>query len=504
MKRLATCYTLAFIASVHCTHAHACDSRSSGKTTTTIGAYSGIGGSVTPSGLLLVAGEPLRTPTPDSGQPILYVIDDTLRPPSISRSQFKTIVDQALAAWSASSSVRYQFSGFETFSISASSADHPDDGRLRIQAGDRFNELPTPTALGSGGATSRNAPSPAGTGAGGQINGTTFRLCTKMHVIINHTSPSNSDPTNLAEVLTHEIGHSLGLGHSSDNPAEPDPLRRQATMFAFLQADGRGASLRAHDTTAIALVHPIANTPPWCSDRFIEMLTSSTPVTGVGLNEVTLIAHDRQSPASALQLETAPDASNNTNATFSSTGTIVRALPSVNAGGFDLDAGNPVEAPFARHFYRFSDGQHHSPWRSIGVHRIRRDNSPAGGDGIPDIHVSFTLGGGGFNDINSTISPRRPQDDPDGDGLTNLQEYRHGTHPLSGNSGLTNVGLKVINPDQLQFVARPWATYILESSSDLVTWAPLQFITPEINQGQAPGLARLSGNRGLLRIRQLP
>lgn len=46
---------------------------------------------------------------------------------------------------------------------------------------------------------------------------------------------------NFKEMMTHELGHTLGFGHHAATPA-PDP-----TMSAFLKADGRGASLVGRD-----------------------------------------------------------------------------------------------------------------------------------------------------------------------------------------------------------------------------------------------------------------
>ena len=52
---------------------------------------------------------------------------------------------------------------------------------------------------------------------------------------------------NLAEVATHELGHVLGLGHSSDP---------NATMFAFAHFDGRGAALQTDDIAGINFIYP--------------------------------------------------------------------------------------------------------------------------------------------------------------------------------------------------------------------------------------------------------
>ena len=52
---------------------------------------------------------------------------------------------------------------------------------------------------------------------------------------------------NLAEVATHELGHVLGLGHSSDTTA---------TMNAFAHFDGRGAALQTDDIAGINFIYP--------------------------------------------------------------------------------------------------------------------------------------------------------------------------------------------------------------------------------------------------------
>jgi hypothetical protein len=57
---------------------------------------------------------------------------------------------------------------------------------------------------------------------------------------------------NLAEIATHELGHTLGLGHSAD----PD-----ATMAAMAHFDGRCASIEADDLAGINAVYPIPPPP---------------------------------------------------------------------------------------------------------------------------------------------------------------------------------------------------------------------------------------------------
>lgn len=64
----------------------------------------------------------------------------------------------------------------------------------------------------------------------------------------------SSNPARTAEELfAHEVGHTLGLGHSSVGGA---------LMNAFLHNDGRGASLHSDDRAAIAVAYGDGTVPP--------------------------------------------------------------------------------------------------------------------------------------------------------------------------------------------------------------------------------------------------
>src|SRR6185369_8400045 len=55
-----------------------------------------------------------------------------------------------------------------------------------------------------------------------------------------------------SEVLTHELGHAIGLAHSTDPTA---------TMYAYAHFDGRGASLTPDDVAGVTFIYPDTGVP---------------------------------------------------------------------------------------------------------------------------------------------------------------------------------------------------------------------------------------------------
>jgi hypothetical protein len=162
-------------------------------------------------------------------------------------------VEAALAAWS-------EAPGADLLLVRGS--DEPAapllcDGKSQIVFGDPFGEMAKPhqcsgvLALGGSCTTGRSAPTH-------EVNGVEFRRITEGNITLNRGFGGCSFWTveNLAEIVTHELGHTLGIGHSSEIEEEPSAVLKDATMYYRAHFDGRGARLRSDDIAAVRAVYP--------------------------------------------------------------------------------------------------------------------------------------------------------------------------------------------------------------------------------------------------------
>jgi hypothetical protein len=192
--------------------------------------------------------QPPRWFEPDSGQQVIFRINSA----GAYNSQTVNQVLTALSAWSnVSGSALRVVSGGSTTGCGLLAR----DGENTIS----FNNCDNYSAF---------APSPGAScsgvlGAAGIINftlaqsrvvnGVTFYRALEGNVSFNpYAACYFSNNCNFAEVATHELGHALGLGHSTDTTA---------TMYPYAHFDGRCAALRTDDANAIRFMYP-GSAPP--------------------------------------------------------------------------------------------------------------------------------------------------------------------------------------------------------------------------------------------------
>ena len=185
----------------------------------------------------------------DDGTPIVYGVDSSgdngLGPDASLQA-----IDGAMAAWTNVSEAKLVLARGGNVAPAPLSC----DGLSQIIFNDPFHEMPAPIAcsgiLALGGyCTSADYE---------VVNDTTFYRITEGNITFNRGFGSCSfwNVDNLAEVTTHELGHTIGLGHSSEDDNEPNPVLKDATMYYRAHFDGRGASVHADDIAAVRFVYP--------------------------------------------------------------------------------------------------------------------------------------------------------------------------------------------------------------------------------------------------------
>jgi hypothetical protein len=162
------------------------------------------------------------------------------------------VVADALAAWTDVATSSLALAKGTSTNPAASIAGGACDGSSRIQFNDPIDEIPNLVSctgvLAVGGFCTTTGSS--------TVDGVTYERIDEGDVTMNNGVGACFGAAGIAEVLTHELGHTIGLGHSSQNPAEPNALLADATMFYLAHFDGRGAALRSDDRAGIAAIYP--------------------------------------------------------------------------------------------------------------------------------------------------------------------------------------------------------------------------------------------------------
>lgn len=186
----------------------------------------------------------------DSGQTVAYLVDE-FGEPAIGPSESVDAVAQAMAAWNDVPTARISLAVGGTVPARVMAC----DGVSQIVFDDPYDDVPDPSGcsgiLALGGFCGNSSRKTT-------VNGVEFIAITEANITFNNGFSSCGfwNKANITEVLTHEIGHSIGLGHSSERSAESNPTLSEATMYFRAHFDGRGASLMSDDIAAVSAIYP--------------------------------------------------------------------------------------------------------------------------------------------------------------------------------------------------------------------------------------------------------
>lgn len=188
----------------------------------------------------------MRWFAPDRGEPVRYLIDAT-GDAKLGTAASRAAIDAAFQAWTDVPTATIVLADAGPTSPSGSFC----DGVSKIVFNDPNSAVTDPNGCGGvlaiggycGGSGTRT------------VNGTTFREIVEADIVFNNGFSGCSfwNQTNVAEVATHEIGHTIGLAHSTD---------ASATMYSMAHFDGRGASLKPDDVAGVSAIYPAGTSSP--------------------------------------------------------------------------------------------------------------------------------------------------------------------------------------------------------------------------------------------------
>ncbi len=193
-------------------------------------------GNLQPQFTLISNTQPARWFEPDSGRPVLFLIN----PDGAPNPQILDDLDAAMSAWSSVAGCTLRvFNG----GTAAVCSHHSGSNSIAFNNCDgRFSPTPECSriiALGGMRWTTNEQK---------MVNGTLFNKATAGFISFNpYSACSFSNHCDVREVATHEFGHVLGLNHSQF---------ADATMAAAAHFDGRCASLRQDDIDGITFIYP--------------------------------------------------------------------------------------------------------------------------------------------------------------------------------------------------------------------------------------------------------
>jgi hypothetical protein len=194
----------------------------------------------------------------DLGETVVYGVDPN-GDPTLGPDASNAALDAAFAAWTNVDGATIALARGAATELAPLIC----DGLSQIIFGDPFDEMPKPQSCSGVLALGGYCTKGRGATESDVVSGLKFRRIAEGNITFNSGFGGCSfwNETNLAEVATHEIGHTIGIGHASERDDEPQPALKDATMYYRAHFDGRGAGIRPDDVAAVRFIYPGTSGP---------------------------------------------------------------------------------------------------------------------------------------------------------------------------------------------------------------------------------------------------
>jgi hypothetical protein len=213
--------------------------------------------------------KPIRWFVFGEGQEVQWRVHDGAQP-GLSLDETVSAFQSALGHWNddAASDIRYRYVGTTG---DQGGLEESDDQNV-ILFNDPGNQVEEEYSCTGGGVVAVGGP--WFTISTRQFRGEGYHQSVEADIVINDGTQClfTRDGSIAEEVFAHELGHTLGLGHSTESGA---------LMRAFLTGNGRGGNLGADDRAGVAFLYGgggTATNPPKPPKRLVAKATSGTEV----------------------------------------------------------------------------------------------------------------------------------------------------------------------------------------------------------------------------------